>query len=115
MGYYTGAGVTSGGGSTVGVFEHFVWFGAHNVYQKTTSVTTRKSGVSLNVAKSVDSECNMSMNRFTWGNGCFHYSMNCRGSQRQVHYSQMGDSNLYEMTIEDQRIKAKLDDGGWVS
>lgn len=114
MGYYTGAGVTSGGGSTVGVFEQFVWFGAHNVYQKTTSTVTRKSGVSLSTAKSMESECNMSSYQFTWG-ASWHWSLNCKGNQRNVHYSQMGDTNLYEMTIENDSIQARLDNGNWVS
>ena len=118
MGYYTGSGVRSGGGSTVGVYEHFIWYGSHNVYQQHTETTTRKSGVSLDTAASDVSSISMTDYRFTWSSGnasAWYNSCNCKGTTKNVKYSQIGDSNLYEMTIEIDTVKAKLDNGNWVS
>ena len=47
MGYYTGNGEITGGGSTISVYENFIWYGAHNVYQRRTATNTRRAGVSL--------------------------------------------------------------------
>ena len=114
MGYYTGNGEVTSGGSSVSIFEHFIWYGAHNVYQRTNTVTTRKAGVSLATAQGTTSECNMQTYQFTWGNS-WHWSPNCKGTKKEVAYSQIDGSNLYEMTIADSTIAAKLDNGGWVS
>ena len=114
MGYYTGSGETSGGGSTVSLYEHFIWNGAHNVYQRTQSTTTRKSGVSLQTAKDEKGEINMQTHQFTWGSN-WYWSPNCKGTRKQVSYSQINGSNLYELSITDESIQAKLDNGGWIS
>ena len=114
MGYYTGNGETTGGGSSVSLYEHFIWYGAHNVYQRTKSTTTRKSGVSLETAKNESGDINMQTFQFNWG-GNWHWSPNCRGTKKQVSYSQIGGSNLYELSITNETIQAKLDGGGWIS
>lgn len=114
MGYYNGNGETTGGGSSVSLYEHFIWYGAHNVYQRTTSTTTRKSGVSLATAKAEQGDLNMQTHQFTFG-ASWHWSPNCKGTKKQVSYSQIGGSNLYELSITNETIQAKLDNGGWVS
>ena len=114
MGYYTGNGETTGGGSSVSLYEHFIWYGAHNVYQRTKSTTTRKSGVSLETAKNESGDINMQTFQFNWG-GNWHWSPNCKGTKKQVSYSQIGGSNLYELSITNETIQAKLDGGGWIS
>lgn len=114
MGYYTGNGETTGGGSSVSLYEHFIWYGAHNVYQRTKSTTTRKSGVSLETAKNESGDINMQTYQFNWG-GNWHWSPNCKGTKKNVSYSQIGGSNLYELSITNETIQAKLDDGGWIS
>lgn len=114
MGYYTGSGVVTGGGSAVSVHEQFIWFGAHNIYQLATSVVTVRNGVSLATAQSERGSCDMSPHRFTWGSN-FKWSMNCKGTSRSVSYTQLGGSNLYALTVTDSTMQAKLDDQGWVS
>lgn len=114
MGYYTGNGETTGGGSSVSLYEHFIWYGAHNVYQRTESKTTRKSGVSLATAEAEKGDINMQTYQFNWG-GNWHWSPNCKGTKKQVSYSQIGGSNLYELSITNETIQAKLDGGGWIS
>ena len=114
MGYYNGSGCVAGGGSTVSLFEHFIWYGTHNVYQLTDSVTTRKGGVSKATAQAEKGSIDMQTHQFTWGSA-WHWSPNCKGRKKDVTYSQISDSNLYELTITEDVIKAKLDNGAWVS
>lgn len=114
MGYYTGAGVTSGGGSTVSTLESRFWYGFHTVFQQKTTVVTRKPGVSLQTAKAEQSSINMQNYSFSSNGGTRNY-FNCKGSQVNVSYSQIGDSNLYELTITSDTIKVKEDNGAWVS
>ena len=114
MGYYTGSGETTGGAANVSLYESFIWYGAHNVYQRTVSTTTRKSGVSLAVAQAETGDINMASYQFTWS-GNYHWSNNCKGTRRQVSYSQIGGSNLYELSITNETIQARLDGGSWIS
>lgn len=118
MGYYTGNGVVTGGGSSVGLYEHFFWFGAHNVYQRTNSSTNKKAGVSLSTAQAAQGSCDMQSHQFSWSiaNGTAnHLSPNCKGSKSNVSYSQIDGSNLYELVTETETVQAKLDNGSWVS
>ncbi|MBO7686550.1 MAG: hypothetical protein J6V72_09210 [Kiritimatiellae bacterium] len=114
MGYYTGSGCVSGGGSTVSLYEHFIWYGGHNVYQLTDTVTTRKGGVTKATAQAEKGSIDMQTYQFWW-NGNYHWSPNCKGRKKDVNYSQISDSNLYELTVTEEVIKAKLDNGAWVS
>ena len=113
MGYYTGNGEVTSGGSSVSLFEHFVWYGAHNVYQRTTATRNRKAGVSLATAQAAQGNCDMQTYQFTWGSS-WHWSPNCKGTKSSVSYSQINGSNLYELVTETETIQAKLDNGGWV-
>lgn len=115
MGYYNGNGVVSSGGSNVSVYEHFVFFGPHNVYQQIDTEVRRKSGVSLFVARNEKSAINMSDNTFNWDSGRWHISPNCKGTRKNVSFSQLNGSNLYELQIATETIKARLDNGAWVS
>jgi len=114
MGYYSGNGVTSGGGSNCAPFQTYMWGGFHTVYQRTTSTVTRKSGVSLEVAQNEVGSCNLSSNTFYIGSSWYN-SFNCKGTRKNVSYSQIGDTNLYELTITNETIQAKMDNGSWVS
>lgn len=114
MGYYSGNGVTTNGGSSVSIYEHFIFYGGHNVYQRTGSKTTRKSGVSLATAEAEKGDINMQNYQFNWG-AAWHWTPNCKGTKKQVSYSQIGGSNLYELSITNETIQAKLDNGDWIS
>ena len=112
MGYYTGNGETTSGGSSVSLMEAFVWFGAHNVYQRTTSTTNRRAGLSLATVQAARGELNMRTIQFTYGSA-WHYAPNCAGTRSAVSFTQIGGSNLYELTTTSDTIEARLDDGNW--
>lgn len=117
MGYYTGNGVTTGGGSSVSTLQNFIWYGSgHNVYQQINTTTVTKRGVSLSVAQSAKGSADLQTAQL-WdaAHNLYCWSANCKGTRKNVSYSQIGDSNLYELTETTEIIKAKLDDGGWVS
>ena len=114
MGYYTGTGVTSGGGSTVAAFESRIWDGYHTAFQKKTTVVNRKPGVSLATAQAAEGSVNMS--HHTFGSGFLTRTyFNCKGTQVNVSYSQIGESNLYELTTTTDTIQVKEDNGAWQS
>ena len=113
MGYYAGSGETTGGGSSVSLFEHFIFNGAHNVYQRTATSTNRKAGVLLQAAQAAQGSCSMQTHKFTFGSS-WYWSANCKGTRTNVSYSQINGSNLYELVTAEETIQAKLDEGGWV-
>ena len=118
MGYYSGNGVTTGGGSNISLLNHVVWHGSHNLYQRTESKTTRKSGVSKETAENEKSDINMSTHTFTFPipNGTANITAaNCKGTKKQVSYTQINGSNLYELSITNETVQAKMDNGSWVS
>ena len=115
MGYYTGNGVTSGGGESVNVIGEFWWWGAHyDIYQKHVKTVTRLPGVSLSTAQSKHGECNLQSKRIYNASGNISsWQSNCSGTVKEVSYSQIGASNLYEVVITEDQRQAKLADGGW--
>lgn len=114
MGYYTGNGTTSSGGSNVAPFHTYLWNGFHTVYQRTTTTVTQKNGVSLAAAKAEQGDCNLSSHTFTIGSS-YYNAYNCKGTQKHVNYAQINGSNLYALTIVNESLAAKLDNGNWVT
>lgn len=114
MGYYSGSGVVESGGTSVQVFQHYLWAGHHNVHQKHDVTVTRKSGVSLETAQGTGGYCSMSSHQFWIGNN-YYNAFNCKGSTRSVRYSRINGSNLFEMLIEDDVMTANIDDQAFVS
>lgn len=115
MGYYTGKGVVTGGGSTVSLRSTGPDVGgAYYVYQRTTSVVTTRNGVSLATAKSESGD--MSLNYWTWPGGKAEAA--CRGTRSSVQYSQINGSNLYALTTTSETIQVRGKQGsydsGWV-
>lgn len=116
MGYYRGSGVTSGGSSVPALTRTGPEFGgAYYVYQRTNATVTRMSGVSLDTAKSMQGDS--ALNFWQWPGGAVEPG--CRGWRREVSYSQIGDSNLYELTVTEEQIQVRgrqgAYDSGWVS
>ncbi len=110
MGYYTGKGVTSGGGSTVSVLISGYEVGGYFVcYQRSTATTNRRSGVSLEVAQGEKGESDMRSH--TWPGGM--QTPACKGTRKNVSYSQINGSNLYDLSVTTEVIEVKLNDGGW--
>lgn len=113
MGYYNGSGVTSNGGENIRQFGSLVYGGVHIVMQKTVSTVTRKSGVSLQTAQAERCELTLHSAVFSWAN--IYPWVGCCGTQKDAAYSQIGDSNLYELTITNKTMTASGDGGGtWV-
>lgn len=116
MGYYTGNGVTSSGGSTVNLRSTGPAVGgAFYVYQRTSTTTTTKLGVSLADAQKESGD--ISMNYWQWPGGMVEPG--CRGTMKSTNYSQINGSNLYALNIVNQTIQVRGKQGsydsGWVS
>lgn len=116
MGYYTGSGAVSGGGSTANLKATGPAVGgAFYVYQRVGSTVTQKLGVSLATAQAEKGDA--AMNYWQWPGGMVEPGS--RGTRRQVSYSQINGSNLYALTITDETIQVRgkqgTYDSGWVS
>lgn len=107
MGYYTGSGETTGGGETDNLLKSFWWYGAYAVRQKCVTTVTRIAGVSEDAAKSYHSTT--SLTNVGGGSGDEAWIIyDAEGSQEDVAYSQIGGSNLYEVTITRRDLTARL-------
>ena len=125
MGYYQGNGVTSGGGESISSIGSYVFpNGTHMVSQRTRSTTTRLSGVSLGIAQNEHADFNMSAVHdyyqvwSTTGGVTYFKDVNfpnAKGTRKTVSYSQIADSNLYELSITNEDISAQIDNRGWQS
>lgn len=116
MGYYTGSGVVSNGGSNVTLRSTGPAVGgAIYTFQRITSTVTIKNGVSLAVAQAASGDMNLGY--WTWPNGAIEPA--CKGSRSFASYSQINGSNLYmlQTTEETIQIRAKQGsyDSGWQS
>ena len=116
MGYYTGNGVVTGGGSTVSLRSTGPAVGgAYYSYQRTHSTMTTKNGVSLATAQAEKGEINL--NFWEWPGHAIEPA--CRGTTKSVSYQQINGSNLYSLVITDNvvqfRGKQGNFDSGWVS
>lgn len=116
MGYYTGSGVVTGGGSTTSLRSTGpAYGGAYYTYQRKKPTVVTKNGVSLATAQSANGDINL--NYWTWPGGVVEAA--CRGTQTEVSYSQVADSNLYilQTTTTTVQVRGKQGtyDSGWVS
>lgn len=105
MGYYTGSGVTSGGSESTRTLKSFYEWGGFAIRQKCVATSTRKSGVSLATAQAEHSEDNLTA--VGGGSGSLAWIIfDAEGTRKTVSYSQIGDSNLYELTITNETYNA---------
>ena len=116
MGYYTGNGITTNGGSTPSLLSTGPGpFGAWYVFNRTQSTVNTKNGVSL--AACQNEKGDMNLNYMQWPGGAVTPA--CRGTRRIVSYSQIGGSNLYSLQVTEEvvqvRAKEHTYDSGWVS
>lgn len=115
MGYYNGSGVVGGGGTRIDVLEAFPYYGTHHIHQKVKTVNTRFPGVSLATAQDPSNDGWCVMHTFEaqvgWGT---YYAVDAYGTKRSSSYSQIGDSQLYELVVTDETYQANLDSGAWV-
>jgi len=109
MGYYNGSGMTTSGGEIVSVFGTLVYGGAHIVLQKTVSNVTRKAGVSYQTAIAEQASTTLNSHTFGWANN--YWWVGCSGSKKEVSYSRISDSNLFELNITESTMTASGDGG----
>ena len=116
MGYYSGNGVTTSGGSVVSLRSCGPAVGgAYYTYQRTSTTTTVKNGVSLSAAQGESGD--MSLNYWQWPGGAVEPA--CRGTRKSTAYAQIDNSNLYALTITNETIQVRgkqgTYDSGWQS
>jgi hypothetical protein len=116
MGYYTGNGIVSSGGSTVSLMSTGPDVGGpYYVYNRTESTVTTKPGVSLTTAQAAHGD--MNLDYYQWPGGAVTPA--CRGTRSTASYSQINDSNLYvlQTTAEVVQVRCKQGtyDSGWIS
>lgn len=116
MGYYTGDGIVTSGGSTPssGGSYSLPRYGGRGFLKKMTRTTVRKfPGVSLDTAQGKTGTNNM-VARAAWEsdtNGYFYDVIfpDCSGSTTGYQYSQIGDSNLYELVKTETTVSVTVD------
>ena len=116
MGYYSGSGETTGGGSVVTLRSTGPAVGgAYYTFQRTTTVVTAKNGVSLATAQAESGDMNLTY--WQWPGGAVEAA--CRGTKESVSYSQINGSNLYALQITNETIQVRGKQGsydsGWQS
>lgn len=105
MGYYTGNGVVVGGSESGRTLKSFYEWGAFAIRQKTVSSTLRKPGVSLATAQASHSADNLTA--VSGGSGSLAWIIfDAEGTRTVVSYSQIADSNLYELNITTDTLSA---------
>ena len=107
MGYYTGDGVTVGGGKSTRTLKSFYEWGSFAVRQKCVSETVRKPGVSLQTARNADTEAGNALTAVSGGSGTLAWIIfDAEGTRKIVSYSQIGESNLYELNVTTETLSA---------
>lgn len=105
MGYYSGGGVVTGGSESGRTLKSFYEWGAFAIRQKCVSSTLRKPGVSLATAQAERSADNLTA--VSGGSGNLSWIIfDAEGTRKTVTYSQIGDSNLYELNITTEELTA---------
>lgn len=105
MGYYSGNGVTSGGGESVRTLKSFYEWGSFAIRQKCVSETKRISGVSL--ASAMGYHSSDKMTAINGGTGALAWIIfDAEGTRTIVSYNQIGDSNLYEVNVTTEKYSA---------
>lgn len=105
MGYYTGSGVITGGGESTSTLKSLYWYGVHCIRQKIVTSTVRKAGVSLATAQGTHDVCNLTP--VSGGTGDLAWIIyDAEGTRKTVSYSQIGDSNLYELNETNETLTA---------
>lgn len=116
MGYYSGSGIVSSGGSTPSSGGSYALpkYGNRGFLKKMTKTTvTRYPGVSLATAQGSLGSNNM-IARAAWeadSSGYFYDVIfpDCSGSSTGYSYSQIGDSNLYELVKTETQVSVAVD------
>ena len=115
MGYYTGSGVVTNGTSAPNLHSAGRDVAEYRSYQRIKGTTTTLNGVSLAYCKSQEGDIDLT--NYNWQGGLISFA--CKGTRKNVSYSQIGGSNLYSLNITDETIQFRAinasGDSGWVS
>lgn len=110
MGYYNGSGVISGGGENYSVLRTFAILGggSFKVSQKNVFVNRRMSGVSLQQAQ--EKHESHDLHAVYGGSGTLAWIVfDAKGTKMIPSYSQIGESNLYELNITEETLTAYVE------
>ena len=107
MGYYQGSGVVKGGGESTRTLKSFYEWGSFAVRQKSVTSSVTLPGVSLATAQGTHASDNLTAvsggsNDLAW------IIFDAEGTRNTVNYSQIADSNLYELTTTTETLSAWL-------
>lgn len=115
MGYYTGNGVVTSGGKSLRDLGYSS-AAKGNVWQRTTVTNTTQSGVSLATAQALAPT--NTVGNFTWTStpaGSDHiYRYSCVGERKSTQYTRVGDSSLYILTSQLEKLEVMLVNTGTV-
>ena len=112
MGYYTGNGVVSGGAEEISIAQTALVGEVLNVFRKDVRSVVRKSGVSLATAQAAHASMT-SQKAQLWDGSWFFWVASAKGTKKDVTYSQIGDSNLYELNITNETLSCSDDGTTW--
>ena len=105
MGYYQGSGVVKGGGESTRALKSFYEWGSFAVRQKSVTSSVTSPGVSLSTAQNAHASDNLSA--VSGGSGSLAWIIfDAEGTRTTVAYSQIADSNLYELTTTTETLSA---------
>lgn len=129
MGAYQGSGIVSGGGENIRPLSSISFkdqYGNLNYYyveQKERQSTTIFPGVAKGTAESAAAESNLSELVLEWwwastsggGGSQLWVIPSCKGNKKDVRYTQINGSNLYELDRTDTQLweRHRLNTNGW--
>ena len=107
MGYYQGSGIVTGGGESTRPLKAFYEWGSFAVRQKSVTQTVKYPGVSKTTAEGF--HCSENLKAVNGGSGDLAWIIfDAEGTQTHVSYSQISDSNLYEVYVTTETLTASL-------
>lgn len=98
MGYAAGTSVTTSGGESTRTLKSFYEWGAFAIRQKAVTSSVKMSGVSLATCLSYHASDDLTAVSGGSGSGAW-IIYDAEGTRVTVSYSQIGDSNLYDLIV----------------
>ncbi len=107
MGYYQGSGIVSGGGESTRPLKSFYEWGTFAIRQKSVTQTVKYPGVSKATAEGT--HCGENLTAVNGGSGDLAWIIfDAEGTRTDVSYSQISDSNLYELYVTTETLSVAL-------
>ena len=114
MGAYTGNGIVTGGNESIHPIKNLWWYGSHTLLQKSVTSVLSKPGVLLSTAQ--DTHASSNLLPVADGSGTLAWVLyDVRGTRTSVNYTQIGGSNLYELTVTTETLSVKYAGGNTVT